>query len=319
MMTSPDAQTPCGAMFDFFKRHAHISHLDLCELVLSNRPLSDGRSPASRATDRSWVSRFIVHAPVGSLQERYFCDWGVAASRILSRMRTSHRGRFTNAQVIELVCGPAARPFESALAQAHQDVHLYRNALARLAEAEGLSTGERAESVLVLFVAAGCSTNVRGAVAYALDHANTTCGGSTSTPTSLSMDASGTLVDRTLAPLGLLPVTGEYVAGEPHWVEPSAEGVQLGALSMGENDLTDVGRDVSAHHAHLWCDAEGEWWLEDLGSTNGTSLIDGATGETARLEPHAPTPVHAGDTLRLGASTTYALIAGLPKFWNAGR
>ncbi len=314
MMTSQDAQTPCGAMFGFFKKHAHISHLDLCELVLSNRPLSDGRSPASRATDRSWVSRFIVHAPVGSLQERYFCDWGVAASRILSRMRTSHRGRFTNAQVIELVSGPAARPFERALAEAHQDVHLYRNALGRLAAAEGLSTGERAESVLVLLVAAGCSANVRTAVSYALDHANTTCGGSTSTPTNLSMDASGALVEKAAGPLGLLPMVGEYVSGEPHWIEPSSEGIQLGALSMGEGDLTDVGADVSAHHAHLWCDG-GDWWIEDLGSTNGTSVVDGATGQTSQLASHAPAQIHPGDTLRLGSSTTYAVIAGLPKFW----
>ena len=317
MISAQEDMTPCGAMFDFFKRNTHISHLDLCELILSNRPLADGRSPASRASDRSWVSRFIVHAPVGSLQERYFCDWGVAASRILSRLKTARRGRLTNAQVIELVTGPASAPFERALEGCHQDVHLYRNALTRLAQAEGLSTGERAESVLVLFVAAGCSANVRTAVAYALDHANTACGGSTSTPTNLTVDVSGSVSEAAPGPLGLLPVEGDFVAGEPHWVAPTAEGVQVGALSMGEGDVTDVGADVSAHHAHLWCDEEGGWWLEDLGSTNGTSLTDGATGELKALEPHKPASIHAGDMLHLGTSTTYAVIAGLPKFWNA--
>lgn len=70
-MASQAELTPCGAMFDIFKRAAHLSHIELCGLVLSSRPLADGRSPQSRAADRSWVSRFIVRAPVGTLQERF--------------------------------------------------------------------------------------------------------------------------------------------------------------------------------------------------------------------------------------------------------
>ena len=70
-MASQIKLTPCGAMFDIFKRAAHLSHIELCGMVLSSRPLADGRSPQSRAADRSWVSRFIVRAPVGTLQERY--------------------------------------------------------------------------------------------------------------------------------------------------------------------------------------------------------------------------------------------------------
>lgn len=68
--------TPCGALFETMKRYGGISHKDLARLVLSGRPLADGKSPLSRCDDRTWVSRFIVHAPVGSLQDRYFCDWG---------------------------------------------------------------------------------------------------------------------------------------------------------------------------------------------------------------------------------------------------
>ena len=69
-MAFSDELTPCGVMFDVFKRSCAIKHNELAEMVLSSRPLSDGRSPKSRTSDRSWVSRFIVHAPAGSLQER---------------------------------------------------------------------------------------------------------------------------------------------------------------------------------------------------------------------------------------------------------
>ena len=80
--------TPCGALFETMKRYGGISHKDLARLVLSGRPLADGKSPLSRCDDRTWVSRFIVHAPVGSLQDRYFCDWGVAALRVSARLRS---------------------------------------------------------------------------------------------------------------------------------------------------------------------------------------------------------------------------------------
>lgn len=83
-MASQVELTPCGAMFDIFKRAAHLSHIELCGLVLSSRPLADGRSPQSRAADRSWVSRFIVRAPVGTLQHRYFAEYGTSL-RVLCR------------------------------------------------------------------------------------------------------------------------------------------------------------------------------------------------------------------------------------------
>lgn len=41
-MASQVELTPCGAMFDIFKRAAHLSHIELCGLVLSSRPLADG-------------------------------------------------------------------------------------------------------------------------------------------------------------------------------------------------------------------------------------------------------------------------------------
>ena len=85
-MASQAELTPCGAMVDIFKRTAHLSHIELCGLVLSSRPLADGRSPQSRAADCSWVSRFIVRAPVGTLQERFFADYGTSAARIMSQL-----------------------------------------------------------------------------------------------------------------------------------------------------------------------------------------------------------------------------------------
>jgi pSer/pThr/pTyr-binding forkhead associated (FHA) protein len=68
------------------------------------------------------------------------------------------------------------------------------------------------------------------------------------------------------------------------------------------NGSTDVGRAaacsitledtyVSQHHARF-TERDGAWYVEDLGSTNGTYVNDRRVTQ--------PTPVHAGDVVRLG-------------------
>ena len=130
-MASQVELTPCGAMFDIFKRAAHLSHIELCGLVLSSRPLADGRSPQSRAADRSWVSRFIVRAPVGTLQQRYFAEYGTSAARIMSQLALRQRNPMDSTAVINMVCGPAGEPMVRALEECHQDTNLYAGAVCR--------------------------------------------------------------------------------------------------------------------------------------------------------------------------------------------
>lgn len=48
----------------------------------------------------------------------------------------------------------------------------------------------------------------------------------------------------------------------------------------------------STRHAQLRQDEQGQWWIEDLRSTNGTSV------NTVRIS--VPTAVQAGDTVRIG-------------------
>lgn len=310
-MASQVELTPCGAMFDIFKRAAHLSHIELCGLVLSSRPLADGRSPQSRAADRSWVSRFIVRAPVGTLQQRYFADYGTSAARIMSHLALRHRNPMDATAVTNMVCGSAGEPMVRALEECHQDTNLYRNALDRLSQAAELAPAERAEAVLVLFVAVGCSADVRSSVTYAIDYAHASCGGATSTPRSLGMSPfTGEREPAPAHPLGLLRIQNSFVVSAPRWIQPSEQGVEIGALATGEGDITDVGDDVSARHAHIWCDAQNVWHVEDLSSTNGTVVVNGATRVCIQVEPGRSAQLNPGDELKLGESTTYAILFG---------
>lgn len=111
-------------------------------------------------------------------------------------------------------------------------------------------------------------------------------------------------------PLGLLRVQNGYVVSTPRWIQPSEEGVEIGALATGEGDITDVGDDVSSRHAHIWCDDSGAWFVEDLSSTNGTVVVNGATSVCIQVEPGRSAQLNPGDELKLGESTTYAILLG---------
>ena len=202
-------------MFDIFKRAAHLSHIELCGLVLSSRPLADGRSPQSRAADRSWVSCFIVRAPVGTLQQRYFAEYGTSAARIMSQLALRQRNPMDPTAVINMVCGPAGEPMVRALEECHQTrISIATRSIA--CPGAELMPAERAEAVLVLFVAVGCSADVRSSVNYAIDYAHATCGGGTSTPRSLGMSmTAGEREPAPAHPLGLAARTKRFCRERP--------------------------------------------------------------------------------------------------------
>lgn len=65
-------------------------------------------------------------------------------------------------------------------------------------------------------------------------------------------------------------------------------------VSIGRDPACDFSIDektVSAQHARL-CYRQGQWWVEDLHSTNGTSLNDEPVGE--------PLVLTSGDQVRCG-------------------
>lgn len=308
-------QTPCGVLFDVFKRQGGISHKELASLILSERPLADGRSPVNRASDRTWLSHFVVRAPIGSLQPRYFKDHGLAAQRVLSRLRSRVGFTMTYEKVIDLICGEVGEAMDRALSLCHQDVALYRNALTRFKLGSGYTTGERAEALMVLFIAVGCSANVPYAVRYTTEYVERSFGGRAGTPESSSFAPEATAASGAACeprPIGLMRIEDGYLVGVPHWIATESEGVRIGALACGENDITDVEPDVSAEHVLVrWGGEDAGWTARDLGSTNGTELLRASDGVCVELAFDEDVELHAGDELRLGASTAFVVLEGV--------
>lgn len=272
--------TPCGALFAVMKKHGGMSYKELASLVLSGKPLTDGRSPASRVSDRTWVSRFIVHAPVGSLQDRYFSDFGVSSLRIVARLKAREKRALSSEQILGFIVGDGGAMMRQALSAAHQDVALYDNVLARLIGGAGYTNDERVEIAMTLFVAAGCTADVRKAARFAVSYAKSVHGDNLATTPAASLGDADVAPDRERMEharfaLGLVRVVDGYVKGDARWVSPDSSGIEIGALALGEGDIADVGPRVSGRHAHVWCDEGGRWFVEDLGSRNGTVVVSG--------------------------------------------
>jgi pSer/pThr/pTyr-binding forkhead associated (FHA) protein len=79
-----------------------------------------------------------------------------------------------------------------------------------------------------------------------------------------------------------------------------AAGTSLGRAPDNDTVLRDT--EVSRYHARIYCEA-ASWFAMDLGSTNGTFVNE------RQLKPHVACSLAPGDTLQLGHTTVFRVVA----------
>ncbi|WP_251178689.1 FHA domain-containing protein [Adlercreutzia agrestimuris] len=319
--------TPCSVLFDTMKRLGGVSYKETASLILSSKPMGDGPSPVSRVNDRSWLSRFIVHAPVVSLDEHYFGDAAMGAMRLISRLKSKTGRTLTSKQILDIIYGAPGELMKHALEENHQDLSLYNNVLDRIAAQEDLSVDEKAELAMVLFVSAGCSASSAKAAEAVDEFSHAHQANTLATPPSItghgSAQGTKTSQEQHMGYLCLLRVKDGFVIGAPAWISPEGPGATIGAMATGDEDIALVERDVSRRHAHIWCDEYGVWRVTDLASRNGTVLTRAADGAQIQLTPELEHPdgsvdmdnlhgveIVPGDELLLGARTQFVVMQG---------
>jgi len=118
----------------------------------------------------------------------------------------------------------------------------------------------------------------------------------------MGINATAVLVKGPRPPLGLfllddggaIPVATNLLIGRDATSHPDVVAGSRQAVL-----LTDASNVVSRHHLAITLE---EWTITvaDLGSANGTVLIDARTGATQPLQTNVPTPMDAGDRLQIG-------------------
>ena len=222
-------------------------------------------------------------------------------------------------QVAEHYRGEGAEAMCASLRTYGLDDRLYRNACARIAS-DGGDLETSALPLVTLFVSCGCLCDPQGAVKTTEALISDKMGGHFST-TELSV-GDGFPSDLDAEPkhaekLGLIRIVGTAVKPPLYPLNDGEGGTVIGSLATGKGAITDVDRDVSRHHARVFV-KDGTWYVEGLGSTNGTVLISGAdmTQQVVEATRHArtagsahpPVPLSNGDIICLGATTRFLVM-----------
>lgn len=306
----PGRQTPIEVMFSLFKTSFALSHRALAELLLSDRPLTNGRPTAQMAQDTSWLSRTIVHSQPGSLENRYFADWSCASNQILHKLQ--EKG-YSNTDIYTMIAA-ATDAMAQALSACGRNGLLYRNAASRLVGCQS-DKDNRALISIALVVSTACWCEPARAIAYIRDRFEFAENARSFTPSSISFCPCDLKQTDTEHAIGLIRIDSELVIGDPYVIEPSAMGSIIGALALEDGAVTDVGLDVSARHLRIFAE-NNAWYAQDLGSTNGTYLVEASNGKKLDISSGVPAQLHPGDTLCLGLSTTFAVVATTPALIN---
>lgn len=306
----PRRQTPLEVMFSLFKTSFTLSHRALAELLLSDLPLTNGQPTAQMAQDTSWLSRTIVHSQPGSLEDRYFADWSCASNQILHKLQ--EKG-YSNIDIYTMIAA-ATDAMAQALSACGRNGLLYRNAASRLVGCQS-DKDNRALISIALVVSTACWCEPARAIAYIRDRFEFAENARSFTPSSISFCPCDLKQTDTEHAIGLIRIDSELVIGGPYVIEPSAMGSIIGALALEDGAVTDVGLDVSARHLRIFAE-NNAWYAQDLGSTNGTYLVEASNGKKLDISSGVPAQLHPGDTLCLGLSTTFAVVATTPALIN---
>ena len=339
--------TPCSVLFDFLKKNAKMSYMQTASLILSDKSNNSNQSPLRRSKDRSWLSRYIVHAPVEAIHRGYFSDFGKSALRVIAQIRASNKTKLDSKELLDLICDEACKDMLRALSIYNDNAIAYQNLLDRLSLASSFTLDERTEIAMVLFITAACTASVSEAIDEAMNFARNIRDADIATPLitpslQVVMENRSKKIPADSVSLGLMRVIDGYMVGSPSWIgetqidsnhdagfEEDGEGdcgsesiFKIGSLAVGSNSLSDVEPDVSGVHLEI-VQRDGKWLARDRRSKNGSILIDGSTHETKIMAPpecdrepdyeFKEFEINPGDELVLGADTRFVVITGLSR------
>lgn len=313
-------ETPSSVMFAVAKEFGKVSNKQLARLVLNtDRRFGDDKTLLSRIEEKTFLSREIVHSRPGAIPRSWLSDLGSAAQSLRSKM-AAKLGAGADEKIVDELCGPSAERMAQALASYGEDDRLYGNMVSWLMAAELEDLSARASALVMLFVASGCLGDVHEAVRLTQRFVSHKLGHQLLTEVALEGDAAATEGKKGAGfRLALCRQVDGHLRMPSYPVSMDPEGTEIGLLPTSHDAITDVDSRVSRSHLRVFTDGNA-WFVQGLGSTNGTTLVRAETGEEVVVEPPArareagaepePVPVYPGDFLVL-AGTTRFLVMGI--------
>lgn len=325
--------TPSSIMYGELKRLG-LSNYEVASTLMNTQLTFDGQPLKSRIDESSQLSRRIVHTEPGEIPRGLFNNFQISCphlARMLIDRRAIRRCGGNQdkavAELLESLTGPAAEKMLVALAKQNIDGAMLRNMNSYIAHADLPEEKDRFALALMMFVITGCLGNPRAASIVVIDYATEVLGADFQTAQTVVSAFAQPDETRIEPLLGLVRLAEGKIKAQTNIHVLNPEGTEVGLLPQAKHTIADVGPDASRRHARIWRD-EGRWFVEDLGSTNGTYVISGATGEETVVAPpralrdedgsgasssdggNQPAAVElaATDILLLGATTQFMVL-----------
>ena len=311
-------ETPREIMFRAFSDWG-MSNKDLAQLLVRRDSVTKGKPPIEQIETRSSLSRFVVHVRPGEYVYGWFLPFEESVPRVVARLKRLVSAELTNDDIVRDFVSIAS-DMRASLDSFGLDGALYANAQDRFVRLLDANAADAVEVSAMLLVVTGCTGNPREAVNAAVSKASQFAGAAALRTTLPQMAAN--LKAQPFLELGMYRCEGGVLLSNSYRLSTGLEGTEIGALSTAANSINDVGFGVSRRHARIWRDEEGTWWIEGLGSTNGTVHVSGADGTETVVEPPRgqragfearPVRLLPGDRIILARLTEFTIVALPPK------
>lgn len=315
--------TPSEVFYDELRRNAHINNREAARLILSDSAEDGKLAPRLKVTDKTFLSRRIVHVTPGKdrIDLNTFRAFENSVPDLATAIAIKTENRLvTDSPETRRILHASIAHMARALDAWGADGNILQNTIEWIAGTSEVSLGTRFLLGLMAFTVCGCLADSSKAAENVRDFAANKLGTTFST-TDTTCRSSTTRVrhGRGKLQLGLLRVGPDGTAlSQIYKLSSDPGGTVIGAFAQGPSTVTDVGFDVSREHLRIER-IDGEWVARGLGSTNGSILY--RRGESARViempakisspeTVHTSVPIQAGDELMLGRSTRF-LVMGI--------
>lgn len=327
-MIDPES-TPLKVMFETFKTLG-VSYEGTAEALAEPRTSpwrTQGKNPGEgKAFDRSKLARDLRADP-RDRAERQFRPFAIASRALISKVLSARKGVVgSRSELVGYLAATASPSMCASLDAFGISRGPYENTLERIGRL-GAGEGELAVALTILFTATGCLGAPERAAQLVQEYAQQAAGAGPS-----GFHTREAAYDDDLADLGAsaadgnaalalarITADGRKVLGHDYPLDPA--GTEIGYNPEGGSVITDVDGNVSRRHLRIWRAPDGRWLARDLGSTNGTQVIDGESkrlvtiGEPSRGRGGAgdpePRELLPGDVLVLGRTTRFLVIAAV--------
>ena len=308
--------TPREVMFEEIYTNWAVSNKSLARAIVLHDSVTSGKSPLELIGVRSSLSRYVVHVQPGENIYGWIAPFEKVIPRVMSLLKQSRKPHGSD-DIVDKLTGECSRVMRASLDAYGSDGALYANVAKRIRDGEMPNPADAAETALALFVVAGCLGDAREAARYTVDMMERLAMAAELRTRFSSDEITTTTQGGMSSYIGLYRLHGGKLSGTPYLLSEDAEGTEIGSLSLATHSINDVGPGVSRRHARIWRDESGSWWIEDLGSTNGTVVLC-ANGEqvvagfprTGRggQRTCGRVPIGPGDRIVLAGNTEFAVV-----------